>query len=193
MRQTLLEAATTVFLQKGFDRTLMADISERAGCSKGTLYSYFTSKEELFFEVVIGSTEQECQSVVLALDTSYVSLQEALQRFGKSFLSLLYSPRFQALRRLTFCDTSKANIGRRVYEHSVQQYQTIVANFLASAMARGELRTADPCIVADHLCGLLESELLLKFLLRVLDGISDDELGRVAKRAVDTFFAAYSL
>lgn len=192
MRQTLLEAATAVFLEQGFDRTLMSDISDRAGCSKGTLYSYFASKEELFSEVVMGSTERECQAVVLTLDSSCESLQQALQRFGESFLSLLYSPRFQALRRLAFCDTSEAKIGRQVYEHGVQRYQRMVANFLASAMEQGKLRSAEPAVAADHLCGLLESELLLKFLLRVLGEVTADELARVAKRAVDVFLAAYN-
>ena len=193
MRQTLMEAASAVFLEQGFDRTLMSDISARAGCSKGTLYSYFKSKEELFFEVVIGGTEQECQAVVLVLDKSCGSLDEALQRFGESFLSLLYSPRFQALRRLTFCDNSKANIGRRVFEHGVKQYQGMVANFLALAMEQGELRTVSPEVAADHLCGLLESELLLKFLLKVLDEVTANELARIAKRAVNAFLGAYRL
>lgn len=191
MRLTLLEAATAIFLEQGFDRTLMSSISDRAGCSKGTLYSYFASKDELFFEAVLGSTEQECQTVILALDATCESLQEALLSFGKSYLSLLYSPRFQALRRLAFCDTSESKLGRRVYEQGVQRYQGMVADFLDSAMKRDKLREADPLVAADHLCGLLESELLLKFLLRVLDDLTTVELESVAKRAVDVFLAAY--
>lgn len=192
MRLTLLDAAIAVFLEQGFDRALMSSISDRAGCSKGTLYSYFSSKDELFFEAVLGGTEKECQTVILALDATSESLQETLLSFGKSYLSLLYSPRFQALRRLAFCDTSESKLGRRVYEQGVQRYQEIVADFLGSAMKRNQLRGAEPVVAADHLCGLLESELLVKFLLRVLDDVTDDELGRIAERAVDVFLAAYS-
>lgn len=192
MRQTLLEAATTVFLERGFNGTLMSDISNRANCSKGTLYSYFTSKDALFFEVVLGCLEREFVGVISALDpSSSNSLEEDLLNFGTSFLSLLYSPRVQALRRLTICSASDSDIGHRVYEEGVRRYQSIVAEFLLSAMKQGKLRQEDPHVAAAHLCGLLDSEIFLKFLLRVLDELAPDALAEIAKRAVDVFLVAY--
>lgn len=192
MRLTVLEAATSVFLERGFERALMSDIGRRAGCSKGTLYSYFASKDALFFEVVLGCIEQEFVAVISVLDpSSSKSLEEDLLCFGTGFLSLLYSPRVQALRRLAICDTSDSNIGYRVYEEGVKCYQGMVAEFLASAMRQGKLREADPLVAADHLCSLLDSELFLKFLLKVLDDVTANKLATVAKRAVDVFLAAY--
>ena len=67
MRLTLLEAATAVFLEHGFERALMSEISNRAGCSKGTLYSYFKSKEDLFFEAVMGCPQHEAEAVITDL------------------------------------------------------------------------------------------------------------------------------
>ena len=48
----LLEAALDLFVEKGFAATRVDDVAARAGVSKGTLFLYFPSKEELFKAVV---------------------------------------------------------------------------------------------------------------------------------------------
>jgi len=46
--QDLIEAATQVFLEQGYQRTQVADVAARMGVSKGSIYSYVESKEALF-------------------------------------------------------------------------------------------------------------------------------------------------
>lgn len=48
-RQLLLSAAAEVFSEKGYAGTTISDVAERAKIGKGTVYGYFTSKEDLFF------------------------------------------------------------------------------------------------------------------------------------------------
>jgi AcrR family transcriptional regulator len=48
----ILAAASALFTEKGFAATRMDDVAARAGVSKGTLYLYFPSKEELFKALV---------------------------------------------------------------------------------------------------------------------------------------------
>ena len=48
----LLEAALTLFVEKGFAATRTEEVAQRAGVSKGTLYLYYPSKEDLFKAVV---------------------------------------------------------------------------------------------------------------------------------------------
>ncbi len=50
--QELLEAALSLFVEKGFAATRSEEVAAKAGVSKGTLYLYFPSKEELFKAVV---------------------------------------------------------------------------------------------------------------------------------------------
>lgn len=47
-RDRILDVAFDVFAEKGFHSTTMDDIADRVGVSKGALYIYFRSKEELF-------------------------------------------------------------------------------------------------------------------------------------------------
>lgn len=53
-RQAILAGAAPIFAAKGYHHTRMADISEQVGISKGLLYEYFPSKEDLFLELCRG-------------------------------------------------------------------------------------------------------------------------------------------
>jgi AcrR family transcriptional regulator len=50
-RQDLLSAAETCFVTRGFHATSVDEVAERAGYTKGAVYSNFASKEDLFFGV----------------------------------------------------------------------------------------------------------------------------------------------
>jgi AcrR family transcriptional regulator len=50
--QQLLDAALVLFVEKGFAATRAEEVAQRAGVSKGTLYLYYPSKEELLKEVI---------------------------------------------------------------------------------------------------------------------------------------------
>ena len=57
-RTTLIEAASNLFMEKGYEATTMDEIAAGAGVAKGTLYHYFASKSELL-EVLRGGFEDE--------------------------------------------------------------------------------------------------------------------------------------
>lgn len=191
-RSELLRAAIEVFLSQGYERTLMSHVSDRATCSKGTLYSYFASKEELFCEAVLEATAQETQSVFTASDSQNYTPEALLTSFGESYLSTVYAPRFQALRRLVFSVTPESGVSRKVYERAVEPYEMRAAELLASIMKRGQLRETDATVAAKHLCGLLESELLIRFLLHALEDLTPEKIKVVTQRAVEAFLAGHA-
>ena len=51
VKEKIVQAAIESFTQTGFDRTKMEDIAKRLGLSKGTIYLYFKSKEDLFLAI----------------------------------------------------------------------------------------------------------------------------------------------
>ena len=51
-RTRIIEQALEMFSEKGFYRTRMADIADSLGVSKGAIYQYFESKEQLFVEAL---------------------------------------------------------------------------------------------------------------------------------------------
>ena len=50
-QRAILEAALQVFAEKGVAGTKIAEVAQRAGVGKGTIYEYYRSKEDLFFAV----------------------------------------------------------------------------------------------------------------------------------------------
>ena len=51
-KKQVIEEAARLFSAKRFDEVLMDEIAQQAGVGKGTIYTYFTDKEELYFAVV---------------------------------------------------------------------------------------------------------------------------------------------
>ncbi|HAS74263.1 MAG TPA: hypothetical protein DCS67_08985 [Clostridiales bacterium UBA8960] len=62
-RDNILNSASDVFNNKGFHLANINDIAEHAGIGKGTVYEYFTSKNELFIEVVKQNTNQYVETI----------------------------------------------------------------------------------------------------------------------------------
>lgn len=60
-KEELVENAKEVFIEKGFVRTSMQDIMDKAGISRGTLYSYFDNIEHVFLEVLKYDDQKDIQ------------------------------------------------------------------------------------------------------------------------------------
>jgi len=190
-RQAILEVATQAFQELGFERTSMSEICTRVGGSKATLYNYFPSKEVLFFEVMSLATESEFEAAHRAIEPSTEDIAESLRHFGEKFLAFLYSPEVRAHRHLAISESGRTELGRLLYERGVLRSQNLISEFLQAAMTLGKLRQAEPDVATKHFCALLESELLDRFLFRVLGELGTEEIKGVAARAIDVFMAAY--
>src|SRR5437763_3587360 len=94
-RQAILDAATTVFLKKGYLGTSMDEIAALAGVSKQTVYKHFADKERLFSEVVTSTVNDASDPVyaeVLELrDTG--DLAADLRDLARRQLALVMQPR----------------------------------------------------------------------------------------------------
>lgn len=190
-RQAILKGAAEVFREVGFERASMSDIRARIGGSKATLYNYFPSKEKLFFEVMYQAAQLELGAITAALNPDTGDLKRELLHFGQRLLPALYSPEAIAIRRLAIAELGHSNIGKVVFEGSAVPMEKQVAEFLRKAMKRGMLRTADPQTAAMHLLSLLESELLQRVLLGVMESVKPQAVRGAVRRAVEVFLSGY--
>ena len=190
-RQAILQAAADVFREVGFDRATMSDIRERIGGSKATLYNYFPSKEKLFFEVMHHAKESELEAITGELNPEADDLKRELVHFGQKFMAVLYSADAIAVRRLAIAESRHSDIGRLSFEQATVPIEKQVAEFLKKVMRRGGIRSTDPKVAAIHLLSLLESELLQRVLLGVIDTGKPETLSAIVRRAVDVFLSGY--
>jgi AcrR family transcriptional regulator len=190
-RQAIIKAATEVFREVGFERASMSEIRARIGGSKATLYNYFPSKEKLFFEVMYQAKELELGAITAALNADADDLKLELLRFGQKLLPVLYSPDSIAIRRLAIAELGHSDIGKVVFEGATLPIEKHVTEFLRKAMKRGALRAADPKVAAMHLLSLLESELLQRVLLGMMDSVKPGAVKGAVGRAVEVFLLGY--
>lgn len=190
-RQSIVDVAAEVFREQGFERTSMGEICQRIGGSKATIYNYFASKEELFFEVILQSSETEFAEVHSALDLSTEHIGQALETFGTRLMTFIYSPSLQDVRRLVISEAGRSNLGQKCYEIGPSRCVAEVAQFLSTAMDQGKLKRADARTASLHLKGLYEAEFFDRFMCHVLGDLDPDEVAQAVKRAVTVFMAAY--
>src|SRR6478735_536596 len=98
-RRQVLDGARRVFLSAGFDGASMGEIAKAAGVSKGTLYTYFESKEALF-EALILEERAGLAEALFRLDPDDPDTRAVLGRLGRSFLAMLVRPEHVASVRM---------------------------------------------------------------------------------------------
>ncbi len=89
-KNRVLDKAETLFWQKGYQSTTIADIADACGCRPGNIYNYFKSKEDILYGVIRDITEQAVALVKpLGEDetTSPVELLRSLIRTHFTFLA----------------------------------------------------------------------------------------------------------
>lgn len=150
--QEILEAALSVFAERGFAAARMDDIAERARVSKGTIYLYFESKEAVFRALIQATLVRRVADMV-ALVRDHKGpiaplLRELLMRLGH-FLStsdLVMLPKMVIAEAGNFPDLA------RIYrEEVVERGLALFGGLLQAGMDRGEFRKV-PVHHAVRLC-----------------------------------------
>ena len=179
-RRELLDAAATVFAQKGFHASRVGDIAEEAGVAHGLLYHYFRSKEEVLetiFRENWGALVVETQRI----EAADLPLREQLRRFAGLYLgSWLITP--EAIRVLVREIARSPDVGGRVDE--IRAVFLALARMIESAQVRGEVRAScDPVLAAWVVYGSLE-EILTGWVLGQLPG-EEADVARAVATVVD--------
>jgi AcrR family transcriptional regulator len=190
-REAILEAAAQVFGEVGFERASMTEISARAGGARATIYNYFESKEELFFDAMLKTTAAEFEATHQTLESVTDSVEEALKNFGRHFLNVLYSPEIQAIRRVVVAEAGRSNLGKLCYERGVEKSNKQLAEYLDRAVSTGSLKQTNTRIATKHLCALLESEFSDCFHFQIEMTINAQAITAAVERAIEVFMAAY--
>ena len=191
-RDGILDVARDCFLADGYAATSMSTIAARLGGSKGTLYNYFKSKEELFEAVM----QRQCGALAETLfdvDHDGDDMRERLQHFAGKFLTLLLTPESLGIHRVVVGETGRfPELGRMFYDMGPKVILTKIAGYLSDLMDQGVLRRADPFVAAQQFKDLTISGVLQPRTWGVITGdMTDAEIENQVNNAVDTFLRAY--
>ena len=150
-RNAIINAAAQLFNEHGYHSTSTAQIADRVGCAKATVYHYFKKKPEILFEIH-DQWIDELQSRVDERDPD-LPAGEFLRGVVRDILSLMESKSdnvrvfFEYYRELPSDLRATATAKRDRYEHLVLQR-------IERGVAAGELQTSHPRIATFALFGM---------------------------------------
>lgn len=189
-RRAILAAAAEVFREHGFAGASMSAVCERVGGSKATLYRYFESKEDLFVTLMLDKVFEHANEAFDILKPSG-DLRRTLEKFGAKVLSLNLSDEMMAVRRNSIAEASRPGLGQAMFDRGAKVLWSKMADFMAGEMDAGRLRREDAWMVAMHLRGMLEADLVNRALVGAAVDRRPAHLKDHAAKAVDAFLRAY--
>jgi AcrR family transcriptional regulator len=141
----LLDAALAVFAEKGFAAARLEDIASRAGVSKGTIYLYYKSKEEILRALIkaipLAMVERVSQSALGEGGTPEEMLRRVLQMIGAA----IRDPRLIQFPRLIIGEGGNFPWIAQVYrEEVISRGMGVLSGIIRGGVAQGVFRAVDP-------------------------------------------------
>jgi AcrR family transcriptional regulator len=161
VRDRILDEATTLVLERGFEGASINELSARVGGSKTTLYAQFGNKEELFAAVVDNALRETIVEFD-SIDYDHVEFEAGLIAIAGLFLRTVGSRQSIDVCRLAYFEARRTpEIGRLYLENGPIQGFHGLERFLQRHIDLGRLRSSSATKAADYFLGML----LHKFML----------------------------
>jgi AcrR family transcriptional regulator len=165
-RQDILDAAMICFTKKGFELSSIDDIRVQSGVSKGTIYNYFKSKDEIYLELFNQKTSESFKHISEGLSNCHT----AIEKFD--YLFSLYDTPFPLeegeQREIIFILEYKLRSIRHKelndqLNHLSQKYHHgLVTQIIQTGQQTNELKKNNsPEAYADLFCSMLDGLLIL--------------------------------
>lgn len=142
--QELLDAALELFVEKGFAAARIEEVALRAGVSKGTLYLYYPSKEDLLKAVIEQRLSTEIAAVAAQAERFEGPTPELLRELLTSWWQRMYEGAASGVFKIIVTEVRAfpeiADFHRRAV---VEPGQRLIGGLLERGMARGEFRRVD--------------------------------------------------
>jgi AcrR family transcriptional regulator len=140
----LLDAALDLFVEKGFAATRAEEVAARAGVSKGTLFLYFPSKEELFKAVVRENIAGRFGEWNKEFDSFDGSTAEMVRFFMHAWWERIGATRASGITKLIISEARNFPELAAFYQQEVIRPGTeLIRRILQRGMDRGEFRKLD--------------------------------------------------
>ena len=112
-RRSILEQSSHLFAERGFDGVSAGDLAKACGMSKGLLYYYYESKEEILFDIMIShldALDQDLTSVILTEGTPKSKCREFIRRFMQRYIDAADSHKVFLREQIRLPEDKRAKI-----------------------------------------------------------------------------------
>jgi AcrR family transcriptional regulator len=183
-RQQIMQAALACFARKGYHKTTMDDIVAESGLSKGTLYWYFKSKDELFFSL-INSFFLEMQQDIGAIFEQHLSATGKLRTMGRELAS--YFQEISEFLNVFFEFYMQGTLNEQLNQlfHSMlSQYRGMIAGIIEEGFKTGEFKEVDADQLALAVMAAYDGLWFYKMLMP-----GEVDLDRASRAFIETLLA----
>ncbi len=186
IREKIIECAVECFGRTGFDKTKMDDIANVSGVSKGTLYLYFKSKEDLFYGICESSLKKVKDQLNDMLITKENLVSDA-QKFYEYFQKGVNPYHNIVLLEMSIESTRNPRLRKVLMQHRLNRHQ-VISEFIRLQMKKGFARKdIDKYAIASGLIGLYEGLVLNKMM-----GAEDSNNKKAWSDTIRAIFAGIS-
>ena len=141
----LLDAARDLFVDKGFAATRAEEVAARAGVSKGTLFLYFPSKEELFKAVVRENISGRFAEWNQEFDTFEGSTGDMVRHCFQIWWARIGATRASGITKLIISEARNfPDIAAFYHQEVIQPGETLIRKIIQRGIASGEFEIEDP-------------------------------------------------
>jgi len=152
----ILDAALSVFAEKGYAAAKLTEIAHRAGVSKAALYLYFETKEDLFRAAARTLVAPNLTEMAGALEASEAPFADLAPALLAGAAAVLADGRTVTIARMVIAESRNfPDLARIWREDVVEQVLAIVTRLVVRAQDAGEVRAGDPRLYAFSLMGPL--------------------------------------
>ncbi len=139
--QEITDAALAAFAEKGYAATRVDDVAKRAGVSKGLLYLYFKTKEELFKAVIRSFVVPRIDALTEIIDSSELSSEEFLRGPFLDFVKTLPGSPISVVIRLMIAEGPKhPDLVQFYWDNVVSRGLGTISELLQRGVKTGEFR-----------------------------------------------------
>jgi AcrR family transcriptional regulator len=140
----LIDAALACFAERGFAATRLDDIAAKAGVSKGTVYLYFPSKEELFKAVIRETVLPNIERAETLLAAAELPSAEYLRRLVEFMTGRMASSPIGIIPKLIITEAGNfPDIARFYLDNVVHRGFALIGRILERGIRSGEFRPMD--------------------------------------------------
>lgn len=184
--QEITEAAFEAFARKGYAATRVEEVAKRAGVSKGLLYLYFRTKEELFKAVVRSVVVPRIDALDRALKESALSPAEVIRGPVLEFMKRLPGSRVSVVIRLLIAEAPKhPDLVEFYWQNVASRGIAALRGLLERGVERGEFRRT----AVNDLPQLLIAPVIMSVIWRIVFAERSLDTDRLIETHIDMLLA----
>jgi len=193
-RDAIIEVAREVFFEEGYAAASMSSIAARLGGSKGTLYNYFRSKEDLFAAQVHKDCDRFAEAAFAPLETDRRPIAEVLTQLGERYLEHLYSDWAMRTYRVVVAEAIRSpELARLFYEIGPAQGLKRLEVYLESARTAGLVEMEDCAVAAGEFLTLCRGHQHFIYSLNLREAPTMEQITAQTRHAVRLFLKSYGI